>query len=78
MFLRIATFTIKMPHLITTFDLEGCLWVIGMKILFFLLGIVLAIVMFLIAITVGGLASLFVYPYAIIKNLRDPGANTYL
>ncbi len=78
MFIRIATFSIKMPGLIFTFDLEGCLLAIVMKILSFLLGIVLAIIMVIIAIAVGGLVSLFVYPYAIIKNFRDPGGDTYL
>lgn len=77
MFIKIATFSIKMPGLIFTFDLDGCLWFIAMRILFFLLGIVLAIVMVIVALLVGLFVSFFVYPYAIIKSFRYP-EDTYL
>lgn len=76
LFLRIATFSVKLPGLIFTFDLDGCLWFIGMKILFALIGVVLGIMMFLLALTIGEIISLFVYPYAIIMNYKHP-ENTY-
>lgn len=63
---------IKLPGLIFSFDLEGCLWVIGMKILFFILGIIVSVAVFLFAVAVGCTISLFVYPYAIIKNIKHP------
>lgn len=76
MVLKIATWSIKMPGLIFAFDLDGCLWFIGMKILFAILGIVFGILMFMLALTIGAIVSIFVYPYAIIMNIKHP-ENTY-
>ena len=72
LFFRIASFSIRLPGLIFTFDLDGCLWFIGMKILFFFLGILGGIAMFLIALIVCCVCSIFVYPYAIITNIKHP------
>ena len=71
-FLGIANWSIRMPGLIFTFDLDGCLWFIGMKILFAVIGFLLGIVMFLLALLICGFLSLFVYPYAIIINIKRP------
>lgn len=76
MVFRIATWPIKMPGLIFGFDFDGCLWFIGMKILFAVLGIVFGILMFILALTIGAIVSIFVYPYAIIMNIKCP-ENTY-
>ena len=72
MFISVSKWSIKAPGLIFTFDLDGCLWFIGMKILFAILGFLLGIVMFLLALVIGGLVSIFVYPYAIIMNIKRP------
>lgn len=71
-FLKIATFTIEMPGLIFAFDLEGCLWAIGMKLLLTALGFIFGILMLILGLCVGGFLSLFVYPYAIITNIKHP------
>lgn len=63
---------VKWPGLIISFDLDGCLFFIGMKILFFVLEILVAIAVCLFALLAGCAISLFVYPYAIIKNIRHP------
>ena len=44
---------IQTPHLITTFDLDGLLWLIGMKLLFWVLGIFIALVCGILGILVG-------------------------
>ena len=72
MFLRIATWSVKAPGLVFTLDLDGCLWFIGMKILIAILGVLLGIVMFCLALTLGAAVSIFVYPYAIIMNQKRP------
>ncbi|MBO5883769.1 MAG: helix-turn-helix domain-containing protein [Clostridia bacterium] len=72
MFLSIATWSIKLPGLIFTFDLDGCLWFIGMKILFAILGFIFGILAFLLAWTISLPVSLFVYPYAIVTNIKKP------
>ena len=63
---------VKLPGLIFTFDIDGCLWFIAMKILFWVLGFILAVAGAALALTFGLLLSLFVYPYALVKNIRRP------
>ena len=56
---------VTMPGLITTFDLDGLIWLIAMKILFFFIGIALALLAGLFGVFVGLLISGFVYPFAL-------------
>lgn len=51
------------PGLITTFDIDGCLWYIGMKLLFWAIGLVFAVVVGIIGITIGLIIAPFVFPY---------------
>lgn len=63
---------VRMPGLIFTLDLDGIIWLLTVKLLFWILGILLAILAGILALTVGAFISVFVYPYAIIKNFRHP------
>lgn len=72
MSLTIAKWSIKFPMLLFTFDVDGCLWFIGMKLLSIILGIIIGFVMFVLALVIGGAVSLFVFPYAIITNIKHP------
>jgi len=63
---------VKMPGLIFTLDIDGCLWFIATKILLAILAFLLAIAAAILAIIIGGVVSLFVYPYAITKNINHP------
>lgn len=63
---------VKMPGLIFTFDVDGCLWFIGMKILLFLLGISLVLAACVLAVVLGSALSIIVYPFAIVKNVKHP------
>ena len=63
---------VKMPGLIFEFDIDGCLFAIAMKILFWILGIILAILATILAFIVGMVVAIFVYPYAIVKNIKHP------
>jgi hypothetical protein len=72
LFVNIASWSIKLPGLIFTFDMDGCLWFIGMKILFAILGVIFGFLTVLLALMVGGVVSLFVYPFAITKNIKHP------
>jgi hypothetical protein len=38
-----------------------------------ILGLVISILLSLLAISIGSVLSIFVYPYAIYKNFNDPG-----
>ena len=72
MFVTVASWSIKLPGLIFTLDVDGCLWFISMKILGAILSFLLSIICFLLALTLGSVVSVFVYPYAIITNIKRP------
>lgn len=59
------------PGLIFTFDVDGCLWLIGMKILFWALGILFSIFTALVGILIGVVLAIFDFPYVMIKIHRD-------
>lgn len=62
--------SIHWPGLIFDFDLDGCLWYIGMRILFFVLGAIFGIVMGIIGITLGLICAPFVFPFVMRKVVR--------
>ncbi len=51
------------PGLIFTFDLDGFIWLIAMKILFWIIGLLFAAVVFLIGVTLGFICGIFVFPF---------------
>lgn len=51
------------PGLIFTFDIDGFLWMIGMKILFFFIGLAFGIVVGAIGIMIGLVCAPFVFPH---------------
>ena len=61
---------VTMPGLITTFDLDGLLWLIAMRILFFLISIALALIAGAVGIVLAFIVSPFVYPFALYRILR--------
>lgn len=72
MFFCISSWSIKAPGLIFTFDLDGILWLIGMKILFAVIGFVIGVIMFFLGLVISASVSVFVYPYAIVTNIKHP------
>lgn len=54
--------SIHWPGLIFTFDVDGILWLIGMKLLFFFLGLLFGIVTGAIGLTLGTIIAPFVFP----------------
>ena len=61
---------VQMPGLIYTLDLDGIIWLLTVKLIFWILGIVLAILCGVLALALGLIVSPFVYPFAIIKNIK--------
>lgn len=53
---------VKMPGLIFTLDLDGIIWLITVKLLFWILGIILAILCGLLGFVIASVVSVFVYP----------------
>ncbi len=65
---------IKFPGVIFSWDLDGIIWLITIKLSFWLLSVVLACATGALAILIGGIVSLFVYPFALRKNILHPDA----
>ena len=63
---------VKFPGLIFSFDLDGFLWLIGMEILFWLIGLALGILATIAALALCLPISLFVYPFALHKSYAHP------
>lgn len=63
---------LKMPGLIIELDLDGILWFLTVKLLFLIIGIILAIVFCILSIMLALMVSVFVYPFALYKNIKNP------
>ena len=61
---------VSLPGLIFELSLDGILWLITVKILFWILGLILACLTGILAVVCGAILSVFVYPFALIKNIR--------
>ena len=66
---------VDFPGIIFSLDFDGLLFLIAVKILFFILGLLLMLLCGALAIVVGAVVSMFVYPYAIVKSFRHPEDN---
>ncbi len=71
MWLEIASWGfVKLPGIIFEFSFDGLIFLIAVKIIFFILGIVLAILAAILASLLAMALSIFVYPFALRKNLK--------
>lgn len=61
---------VRFPALIFTFDLDGIAWLIGMKILFAVIGFLLGLLAEIAATVICAAISLFVYPFALAGNYK--------
>lgn len=68
---------VKFPGIIFSFDLDGFVFLIAMKILFFFIGLALTVMCVAFSLIVGEVVSVFVYPYAISKNFKYPEKGEY-
>ena len=62
---------VRFPGLIFSLDLDGIIWLITVKLLFWVLGLLLATLFGILAIALGLILSVFVYPFALVKNIRN-------
>lgn len=61
---------VKLPGIIFEFSPDGFAFLIAMKVIFWILGIVLAILSISLATVVAMVLSIFVYPFALRRNLK--------
>ena len=72
-FITIASWGfVKFPGLIFSFDLGGFAWLIGMKILFWILGFALGLAAVLLALVICIPLSAIAYPFALMKSYSNP------
>ena len=69
-FTTVASWTIRFPGLIFTWDLGGFVWLIGMKILFAILGFLLTAGLFLLAVSLSAFLAAVSFPFILIHNIR--------
>jgi DNA-binding XRE family transcriptional regulator len=67
-FMTVAGWSIRFPGLIFTWDLEGFMWLIAMKILFFVLGVMFGVFVFLLALSLSAFLSFFSFIPLLIYN----------
>lgn len=72
MFATIATWSVRFPGLIFTLDLDGIVWLLTVKLMFWILGAMISICCFILATALSLVVSPFVYPFALTKSLRHP------
>lgn len=72
LFESISSWSIRMPGLIFSLDLDGIIWLLTVKLALWILGGVLSIFCFLLAVAICMALSIFVYPFALAKNIKHP------
>ena len=63
---------VRFPGLIFELSLDGFLWLITVKLLFWLIGFLIATVMMILSVLISMILSVFIYPYALWKNINKP------
>ncbi len=63
-----VTSTIKFPGLIFSWDLDGIAWLIGMKILFAVLGFLGGVAMFALGVALSAILGMVSFPFVLIHN----------
>lgn len=68
LFLEVASWSIKFPGIIFSFSLDGLKFLIMMKLLFWVLGVLIGIGAFLLALTLSTFFSFICFPFILIYN----------
>ena len=71
LFCDIAGWSVRFPGIIFTADLDGLKFLIIMKLLFAVIGVIISILAFIFALLLSGFLSIFVYPFALYKNIKN-------
>ena len=66
-----ATRTLAFPGLIWEFSLDGFMWLIGMKLLFWVIGLVFGVLCAILGVVVAVIVAPFSYPFNLISYIKD-------
>lgn len=70
-FLAVSSWSIRMPGVIFSWDIEGIAWAIAMKIGLAILGFMLGVAVLLLAIGISGLFASVSFPFILIHNINN-------
>ena len=63
---------VKFPGLIFSLDLDGIIWLITVKLAFWIIGFIIGAVFLFGGVALGLVLSVIVYPFALQKNFESP------
>ena len=69
-FLEVATWSIKFPGIIFSWDLGGFVFLIVMKVLFAIIGFFVGIFVLLLAVSLSAVLAMVSFPFILIHNIR--------
>ncbi len=69
-FEEIASWSIRLPGIIFTMDLDGLVFLVVMKIVFAIFGFMLSVFVFLLAVAVSALLSIFSFPFIFPREMK--------
>lgn len=67
----VAGWSIRMPGVIFSWDIEGIAWAIAMKIGLAILGFILGVLVLLLAIAISGIFASVSFPFILIHNINN-------
>ena len=74
-FLGVASWSIKMPGVIFSWDIDGIIWAISMKIFLSILGIVLGLMVTGLAIGLSAFLAVICFPFILVHNIHNDYAD---
>ena len=75
-FLGVSGWSIKMPGVIFSWDIDGIAWAIAMKIFLAILGFALGVFVLLLAVAISSILAMVSFPFVLINNIHTGYANS--
>ena len=70
-FVAVGSWSIKMPGVIFSWDIDGIAWAIAMKIGLAILGFMLGVAVLLLAVAISGIFASVSFPFILIHNINN-------
>lgn len=70
-FLHVASWSVRFPGIIFSWDLGGFIFLIAMKVLFAILGFFIGIFVFLLAVGISAILASVSFPFVLIHNIHN-------
>ena len=63
---------VRMPTAVFRLNLKGIIWLLTVKLLLWIINYAFAILCAVVCFIIASVVSVFVYPFALVKNIRHP------